>query len=274
MTLCGIVRDEGPYLLEWIAWYKLLGVQQIVIYDNESRDESVKILPALQRAGEIALNSWPDRAGEAPQIPAYRDAIRRCSTEWIAFLDVDEFVVLHQHPDLPALLGSMSDECSAIAFNQRFFGSSGLQSHEDRLVIERFIRTAPPGHPLNQWIKTVARAERIKEMTNPHGVELASGYYADPGGRPQVIESYCRSQEVAFCAGQYNHYILKSRNEYLRKQARGQATSAPADPHKYSKYNDRFFAAHDQNQLVDTSAAQKAPAVRDEFNRLREFCRD
>src|SRR5271166_1011445 len=177
-----------PYLLEWLAWYKFLGFDRIVISDNASQDDSTAMLPALHRAGEINRCPWPDRQGEQPQMPAYRHAIAQCSTEWIAFLDVDEFLVLHDSPHIADFLGRLPEECSAVAFNQRFFGSSGLKTYDDRLVIERFTRTASPDHVLNVWIKTIARAHRIKAIDGPHSCELTSGYYAEPGGRPCALE--------------------------------------------------------------------------------------
>jgi hypothetical protein len=272
VTLCGLARDEGPYLLEWIAWYKLLGIDRIVVYDNGSQDASTEVLPALHRAGEILLHPWPDRPGEQPQLPAYRDAVERCSTEWIAFLDVDEFLVLHGHPHLGDLLQSMPAECSAVAFNQRFFGSSGQRSQDDRLVIERFIRTAPPNHPLNSWIKTVARTHRITGIVNPHSCQISSGFYAEPGGSPCVLEGHSRTRDISFGLGQYNHYILKSHDEYLRKRARGRGDVAADDPGKHAKYSAEFFAAHDQNQVIDESAARKSALVRRECDRLRRLC--
>jgi hypothetical protein len=272
VTVCGLVRDEGPYLLEWIAWYKLLGVHQIAIYDNDSQDESVSILTALYRAKEILLYSWPDRAGKQPQLPAYRHAVTQCSTEWIAFLDIDGFLVLRKHQHLTDLLEAMPDECSAVAFNQRFFGSSGRQFYHKRFVIERFIRTAPPDHPLNTWIKTVARVRRIKQIVNPHSCELSSGYYAEPGGRPCLIEAETRNRDISFGVAQNNHYILKSRAEYQQKRARGRCDVAPEDPSKREKYSDQFFTLHDQNQVIDDSAARRAALVRGECDRLRRLC--
>jgi hypothetical protein len=262
VTLCGIARDEGPFLLEWIAWYKLLGVDRIVIYDNESRDDSARFLPALHRAGEIERCPWPDRPGEGPQLRAYRDAVARCGTEWIAFLDVDEFLVLHAHQTLGELLATMQAACSAVAFNQRFYGSSGQLFPDDRLVIERFVRTAPADHPLNAWIKTVARTRRIADVVNPHGCTLSSGFYAEPGGQRCAIEEDSRTRTVSLGVGQYNHYILKSQAEYLRKRARGRCSVAADDPSKHAKYSVQFFAAHDQNQVVDDSAARQATLVR------------
>jgi hypothetical protein len=272
VTLCGIVQNEAPYLLEWIAWYKLLGVPRIVIYDNESTDGSTAILSALHHAGEIVLRTWPNQPGQQPQIPAYCHAIEHCSTEWITFLDIDEFLILHHHAGLRDLLQSMPTECSAIAFNQRFFGSSGLRHEDDRLVIERFVRTSVPGHPLNRWIKSAVRVSRIKRVRNPHGCELSSGTYTDPSGRPCVVEEECRAAAIALGVAQYNHYILKSHEEFLRKRARGRGTVAAGDPLKSAKYSDAFFATHDQNQIVDDSAARKAAQVRQECDRLRALC--
>jgi len=74
--------------------------------------------------------------------------------------------------------------------------------------------------------------------------------------------------------GQYNHYILKSREEYLRKRARGRGTVTADDPTKHAKYSDRFFEIHDQNQMIDDSAARKAALVREERARLRGLCLD
>lgn len=274
VTLCGLARNEGPYLLEWIAWHKLLGIQRIVIYDHDSQDQSMQILPALHRAGEILHRPWPEREGVSPQIPAYRDAIAECPTEWIGFLDIDEFLVLHAHRYFTDLLEAMPEDCSAIAFNQRFFGSSGQQFQDDRLVIERFIRTAPPDHPLNAWVKTIARTRRIEEIVNPHGCKLSAGYYAEPDGRPRIMEGYSRSREISLSVGQYNHYVLKSREEFQRKRVRGRGSVTADDPSKHAKYNDQFFALHDQDQVIDDSAARKSVLVRHECNRLRALCPD
>jgi hypothetical protein len=272
-TLCAIVRDEGPYLLEWIAWHKMLGFHAITIYDNESRDEGTSILPALHRAGEIELRLWPDNQTEQPQLPAYRDALSRCGTEWIAFLDVDEFLVLHASRNIADLLKRLPEACSAVAFNQRFFGSSNLRNYDNRLVIERFTHTARSDHPLNAWVKSMARSQRIKAISSPHACELTSGYYSDPDGQPCALEGYSRTQKISLTIGQYNHYILKSREEYLKKRARGRAAVARQHPGKFDKYTDEFFTLHDENVCQDHSASRWAGPVRAERDRLYQLCR-
>nr|WP_294508001.1 glycosyltransferase family 2 protein [uncultured Rhodopila sp.] len=272
VTVCAIARDEGPYLLEWVAWYKFLAFDRIVIYDNESRDKSTGILAALHRAGEIVHRPWPDRPGEQPQLPAYRDAVSRCSTEWIAFLDIDEFLVLHAMPRIADLVQGLPEECSGVAFNQRFFGSAGLRHYDSRMVIERFTRSSRPDHILSVWIKSMVRARKVNAINSPHSCELASGYYAEPGGRRCDIEAVSWIREISFDVAQYNHYILKSRAEYLDKRAKGRVDLEPGHPERFDKYTDEFFDLHDENVCEDISAARWAELVRVERDRLARLC--
>jgi SAM-dependent methyltransferase len=80
-------RNEAPYLLEWIAHYRVLGFEQITIYDNQSNDASARILAPLARAGIINAMYWTDRA--AKQRRAYSNAIRKLRpfVEWCLFAD-------------------------------------------------------------------------------------------------------------------------------------------------------------------------------------------
>ncbi|MFN7604764.1 MAG: glycosyltransferase family 2 protein, partial [Hyphomonadaceae bacterium] len=43
-TVCMIAKNEGPYLLEWVAYYRSLGFSKIVVYENNSTDRSAVIL--------------------------------------------------------------------------------------------------------------------------------------------------------------------------------------------------------------------------------------
>ena len=44
LSLCAIVKNEAPYLPEWIEFYKLVGVEKFYIYDNDSTDNTKEVL--------------------------------------------------------------------------------------------------------------------------------------------------------------------------------------------------------------------------------------
>ena len=36
IAVCAIFKDEAPYLLEWLAFHRMIGVDLFVLYDNGS----------------------------------------------------------------------------------------------------------------------------------------------------------------------------------------------------------------------------------------------
>ena len=45
------MRNEGPFIVEWVTWYRMLGFTDIVVVSNDCTDRSPELLDALARAG-------------------------------------------------------------------------------------------------------------------------------------------------------------------------------------------------------------------------------
>lgn len=89
LGICAIVRNEGPYIHEWLTYHRAVGVERFTLYDNGSTDNT---LTEIARFGHpVDVIPWP---GQAQQVPAYRDMLanRRHYAEWVAFIDADEFL--------------------------------------------------------------------------------------------------------------------------------------------------------------------------------------
>lgn len=186
-TLCAIMKDEAPAILEWTAYHKVFGFDSIVIYDNDSADETPDLLRALADRSEITYVPWPSRPRVARQRAAYAHALEQIRTEWVCFLDADEFLNLRQDDTIGAMLCRYPAHVSAIAMNWRIFGSSGLTRFDETPVTRRFIRCSECGHPLNRHIKTIARRDAITEM-HIHRCLLKTGVYVNGIGQETEIE--------------------------------------------------------------------------------------
>ena len=46
-------KNEGAFLLEWIAYHKIIGLTDIVILSNDCEDGSDEMLDHLSKSGEI-----------------------------------------------------------------------------------------------------------------------------------------------------------------------------------------------------------------------------
>ena len=247
VTLVAIVRNEAPYLLEWLAWHRLLGFEHILIYDNESNDGSEHLLEQMAKAGLITLRRWPDRAGHSPQLSCYADATISCTTRWIMFLDLDEFINLPRDATIGDFLARFDPDVAAIGLNWRLFGSAGQAEGGGAPVTARFTRAAPRDHGLNR-------------------VRLMHGRYVDASGAP--LDPGRGFAPVRHEAAQINHYAVKSRAEFTAKRRRGSVGQTPEDTTKLTHYEGSYFADHDRNEELDNSILRHAPALAAEMQRI------
>src|SRR5215467_12408190 len=163
-ALCAIMKNEGAYIPEWVAFHRSIGFDEIFLYNNDSTDNSADLLSRLDAAGIITVVDWPSVAGVAPQCTAYTDVLPRVKSEWVCFIDADEFVNLKRDDSVRTFLHRFPAEVSAVAMNWRLFGSSGLIAAADDPVIHRFTRCSRRETPVNRHCKTMARVRDIREM--------------------------------------------------------------------------------------------------------------
>ena len=103
LTVCAIAKNEGPYFKEWIEWHLSQGVDKFYIYDNESTDGTKDILKPYIEQGVVEYKYWP---GYRRQLAAYDDCLEhhRFDSRWIAFIDLDEFIVPVRDKSIPDFL--------------------------------------------------------------------------------------------------------------------------------------------------------------------------
>ena len=58
IAVCAICRNEYLYLKEWVSFYKLVGFDDIFIYDNLSNDGTSELMLALDAENIIKRVFW------------------------------------------------------------------------------------------------------------------------------------------------------------------------------------------------------------------------
>lgn len=53
ITAITCVKNEGPFLLEWVAFNRVIGVTDFLIYSNDCDDGTAELLDALATAGLV-----------------------------------------------------------------------------------------------------------------------------------------------------------------------------------------------------------------------------
>jgi hypothetical protein len=196
--------------------------------------------------------------------------------DWLAVLDVDEFVNIHVGDrTLAALIGTLP-QADAIAMTWRMFGNCGVVDAAGRGVLETFQRAAPAtlAWPWRaQQFKTLYRNAglwRKPGVHRPRGLMPGqSPRWYDGSGRevPDLAKgsrSFSDYRRDNYALVQLNHYALGSMEDYLLKCDRGRA-NREASGFDMGYWIDRNFCEVEDISILATDSR----ALREELHRDR-----
>jgi hypothetical protein len=268
-SVCLIAKNEAPYLVEWIAYYRTLGFDEVIVYENNSDDNSADLLRKLAAAGKVIHRPWTLGRNESPQITAYTDAFQRARTDWMLFVDADEFLVLHNAATVNEFLAPLDarPEVTSIGVNWRIFGDSHQAESDGRPVTERFILAAEPDFVVNSHLKSFTRVNALRNMVHMHACDT-TGQMVHPSGKPLTMPHWGLSETIELNVAQVNHYYTKTLAEYQKKKQRGQGGAGENNPELKYWYNDESFVGHNRNDVEDTSALRFQDRVHQEMAEL------
>ncbi len=220
LAICAIAKNEGPSFDEWIAWHRSQGVEKFYIYDNESTDNTAQILEKYVSEGVV---DYIFRPGQKQQLPAYDDCIERhrFDVRWLAFIDLDEFLVPSRKGKNIAEILRDFEEFPVVEANWIVYGSGGAQKKLEGSVMERFKKHSHPEDPINRHVKSIIDPRRVTCMVGCHEAARLSGQSADSTGKPN--KRSFQHRDPVHGAFRINHYAVKSYEEFLEKRARGRA---------------------------------------------------
>jgi hypothetical protein len=272
ITLVATVRNEGPYLLEWVAYHRLIGFTDLLVCSNDCDDGSSELLGTLADAGLLTHLRCHPAPDDKAQLHAYgraQEHLRGAWPEVLMVLDADEFLTVHVGAGtVPDLLGAMG-EATAMLVNWRIFGSAGHVRWSPEPVTRRYRRAAPREHGVNRSFKTLFRLpEAYHCPLLPHGPGFARverlGEIAvvDGAGRP-MPEHYARSEtflqsepdRITHALAQVNHYNTRSWEDYAVKHHRGGGLG----PERWDR--DENWRIFNRNEEEDRAIERHLPAL-------------
>ena len=254
IAVCAIFKDEASYLLEWIAFHRMIGVDLFVLYDNGSTDGGAELIRRSSFARNVTLVEWTDRPG---QLSAYRHFHANYARDftWAAFIDLDEFIMPVSGSSIrDILIRKTYDNYSDILLNWLIFGPSGHERRPDGLVIENFTWRFPEDAEANRHVKSLVRTEDLVAIgSTPHIFDCAR---PTCNARGETVMSYAMQPTACHDVMVINHYFTKSVEEWEFKRRRGRGDSL-------EPYGDRIFSdVRMQATVQDTRALRFVPRLR------------
>ena len=273
------MKDEAPYIIEWVAYHRALGFDRIVVLANDCSDGTHEMLVRLQEMDAITYYENKVELGAKPHSSALK--IANISPEvktadFVMVLDADEFLVVKKPPHKLHVLLNMMNKKSAgmMVIPWRLFGSSQNMNFKDVPVIERFTQSMNTSELPKVGVKTlfrnsddvrlaihfpkfVKKADRTTEPEDAKWID-AGGKSIDQarltwnGGRQKIHRDHA---EVA-------HFMIKSLDEYLLKIFRGDGLM------NSNRHGIDYWRNGDINEVSDLVVADNVSGFSEERDRL------
>lgn len=228
------VRNEGVYLLEWIAYHRALGIDEILVYSNGNSDGSDELLDRLAAAGVIR---WVDSivgARANAQGKAYGHSLSIAPDVldyyWVAVIDTDEYLAVNR--DVFSGLTDFLDWHRAagtdvIGVNWAVVAPSDHPRYTPEPLTERCSRLIAP---FDSHIKSISRPQAVLGSRPHFPSRDREGVLAfrEADGSDHTSETSTLARHIAAAQSDHPsdshailyHFALRSVEEFLWKFSR------------------------------------------------------
>ena len=218
LCICAIFKNESRFLSEWIDYHLMVGVEEFYLYNNESQDDYMKVLSPYINRGIVRLTQWPSQEeGKdyisytfSTQIGAYNDCLKkkRGRSKWIAFIDVDEFIVPVKEESITEVLKKEFYDVSGLCINWVIFGTSGVKEiTKDELMIGKLTMRAPIESQRNLIFKCIVQPDHVESCASPHWFVYKPRHWHVNTDRERVGNG--QSDRLCIDKLRLNHYWTK-----------------------------------------------------------------
>lgn len=255
VSICAIFKNEALYLKEWIEYHKIVGVEHFYLYNNNSEDNYEEILKPYIADGSVTFTQWPQNQA---QMQCYHNAIERFApeTEWLSFIDIDEFIVPNITDNIYDFLKPFQKNRPVVIAYWRMFGTSGKISRDTNNLVTEDLTIC-----WNKYVdigKIFFNTLFSFDKTEKHSQQLHHYCWAKKGNTVfppvNIFNKICIYGKNAVSNNvkadhfplQINHYFTKTYNEYLHKKAKGDVYF------KINPHDEAYFYRHEmKNQSTD-----------------------
>jgi hypothetical protein len=265
VTAVSMMKDEGPYVIEWIAHHLAVGFTDLVVYTNDCSDGTDEMLIRLEELGLCHHRRNEIADGVLPQPSALTHAQAEPvvqQSDWVMVFDADEFVsIRYGDGTLDEMLSATKAlGANGVVITWRIFGSGGVVDWSRAPVTEQYLSAAPVTWNKGWGVKTLFCFDAAKWKLGIHRPKLKAKWvetefldqikWLNGSGREMADYFKFRGwrsiiRTVGYDWVQLNHYAVKSVDSYAIRKLRGNVNN------KKDKYNADYWSLQDRNEVRD-----------------------
>jgi hypothetical protein len=274
VTAVSMMKDEGPFVIEWVAHHLAIGFSDLVVYTNDCSDGTDDMLIRLEELGlcHHRRNVIPQGIRPQPSALNYaQDEPVVGQSDWVMVFDADEFLsIKYGDGTLDDLIAAAkAQNANGIVVTWRIFGSGGVVDWSRAPVTEQYLMAAPPTWNKGWGVKTLFTFHPDYWKLGIHRPKMKTRHikteFPDQvkwlNGSGREMEDYFKfrgwrsiTRTVGYDWVQLNHYAVKSVDSYAIRKMRGNVNN------KADKYNSDYWSLQDRNEVRDETMLRYSAA--------------
>lgn len=274
VTAVSMMKDEGPYVIEWVAHHLAVGFTDLLVYTNDCSDGTDDMLIRLEALGLVhhrrnvipeGIRPQPSALNHAEQEPVVRQS------DWVMVFDADEFLsIRHGDGRVDGMLAAAKAKgANGIVITWRIFGSGGVVAWSRAPVSEQYLMAAPESWNKGWGVKTFFTYDPEYWKLGIHRPKMKTRHIQTDfpdrvkwlNGSGAEMEDYFKfrgwrsiTRTVGYDWVQLNHYAVKSVESYALRKLRGNVNN------KADKYNTDYWSLQDRNEVRDETMLRYSSA--------------
>jgi len=254
----------------------LQGVEHFFLYDNKSSDDYLAVLQPYILEGDVTLTDWSytyqpkvEKRESTPwlaiQTKAYTDCIKKYakSSQWMAFIDIDEFLFCPSGKRLPVFLKGY-EEYAGLCVNWLLFGTSDLPSlPAGTLLVESLVRCAPRDEKRNRMIKSIVQPKYTERARSAHNFKYKKGYFAINPLRDQIDGIFSPRPSYDFI--RINHYWTRTEDYFANRKITSRGKRRIYEDEAYLRKLSKNY-----NESTDAAILQFMPLLREKMMSIQQ----
>ena len=236
-----IVRNEARHIAEWARFHHDAGVAQFIVYDNACSDGTIEVLRASLPVAALTVIPWAQPRFRTimgreihNQVLAYAHALMNFGPlfRWMAFIDVDEFLVPVAANSIPQAMEGL-DAAAHVSLPWQMFGRGGHDTPPEGGVVANYLQRAADPFALRHGLnfKCLVDPARVTEV-GVHGFAIDGRHQGvNDAGQPAAHADRTKRVFSSRARLQLNHYYTRSNAELQAKIGRGSNKSVQANKH-------------------------------------------
>lgn len=217
------IKNERLYVKEWVDYHLNLGFDHIFLYEDYGSESHADLLEDYSNVDVIPMkdtgieNYYSTITQKVLYKSKLKELINNKEYDWVAFIDVDEFIVFEEGYNIEKLCEEFKDYAGVWMAWKMFDANNHIKRPEGK-VMDNYTHVLEDRNNFhqvdcNQWNK--------KSFVNLHKADSFNNIHIINGG---IDTNYNNNQHapVVYSKVWINHYFSKSWEDYCyRMQTKG-----------------------------------------------------